>query len=159
MLGCDMELCSARVVMRLGRPGDVPAIVRFYEDNRSHFAQWEPVRNPDFYTEEHWIERLDRQLCDFDNGMAYPTFLFARDRPDRVIGSVNFSNFIRGVKQSCTLGHSIAEEEEGKGLMREILPVAFDYVFGDLALHRIEANYLPHNVRSGKLLRHLGFVV
>jgi ribosomal-protein-alanine N-acetyltransferase len=159
MLGCDMELRSARVVMRLGRPEDVPEILRFYEANRSHLAQWEPVRNPDFYTEDHWTERLDQQHCDFDNGMAYPTFLFATDRPDHVIGCVNFSNFIRGVKQSCTLGYAIDHEAQGKGLMREILPVAFAYVFGSLALHRIEANYMPHNVRSGKLLRHLGFIV
>jgi ribosomal-protein-alanine N-acetyltransferase len=32
-------------------------------------------------------------------------------------------------------------------------------LFGELGFHRIMANYLPHNERSGRLLRRLGFVV
>ncbi len=32
------------------------------------------------------------------------------------------------------------------------------YAFEDLRLHRIMANYVPHNQRSAHLLRRLGFV-
>ena len=43
--------------------------------------------------------------------------------------------------------------------MSEALPAAIDYVFANLNLHRIMANYLPDNQRSGNLLKRLGFVV
>lgn len=43
--------------------------------------------------------------------------------------------------------------------MFESLSVAIPYIFDHIGLHRIMANYIPTNDRSGKLLRKLGFVV
>ena len=43
--------------------------------------------------------------------------------------------------------------------MSEALGAGIGHIFGPLALHRIMANYLPTNERSGRLLRRLGFVV
>jgi ribosomal-protein-alanine N-acetyltransferase len=43
--------------------------------------------------------------------------------------------------------------------MRESLQASISYVFSELRLHRIMANYMPFNRRSGGLLRRLGFVV
>jgi ribosomal-protein-alanine N-acetyltransferase len=43
--------------------------------------------------------------------------------------------------------------------MQEALTGAIAYVFDELRLHRIMANYMPINERSGRLLRRLGFVV
>lgn len=36
--------------------------------------------------------------------------------------------------------------------MHEALQAAISYIFDELYLHRIMANYMPHNVRSGHLL-------
>ncbi len=43
--------------------------------------------------------------------------------------------------------------------MTEALQVAISYVFTELNMHRIMASYIPHNQRSGMLLKRLGFVV
>ncbi len=43
--------------------------------------------------------------------------------------------------------------------MTEAVRVAIQYVFEELNLHRVMANYMPHNQRSGNLLKRLGFVV
>ena len=48
---------------------------------------------------------------------------------------------------------------EGAGLMFEALTAAVEYVFAERRLHRIMANYVPTNERSGRLLRRLGFAV
>jgi ribosomal-protein-alanine N-acetyltransferase len=42
--------------------------------------------------------------------------------------------------------------------MFEALQAAITYVFADMSLHRIMANYVPGNKRSGALLSRLGFV-
>jgi ribosomal-protein-alanine N-acetyltransferase len=42
--------------------------------------------------------------------------------------------------------------------MIEALQAAIAFVFGPLRVHRIQANYMPHNLRSGRLLERLGFV-
>jgi ribosomal-protein-alanine N-acetyltransferase len=43
--------------------------------------------------------------------------------------------------------------------MTEALKPALRFMFMDMNLHRIGANYMPRNQRSGNLLRRLGFVV
>ncbi len=46
-----------------------------------------------------------------------------------------------------------------KELMREALTGAIGYVFERYGLHRIMANHMPANRRSGQLLARLGFEV
>ena len=43
--------------------------------------------------------------------------------------------------------------------MTEAVNAVVEYGFKDKNLHRIMANYIPSNVRSGNLLRRLGFTV
>ena len=43
--------------------------------------------------------------------------------------------------------------------MYEALRASLDYVFQVLNLHRVMANFMPHNARSNGLLRRLGFTV
>ena len=43
--------------------------------------------------------------------------------------------------------------------MYEALKAAIEFMFTTFTLHRIQANYIPRNERSGKLLRKLGFTV
>ena len=53
------------------------------------------------------------------------------------------------------LGYGLDAAYEGRGMMREALEVAIGYMFADQNLHRIQANYVPRNERSGGLLRRL----
>ena len=55
--------------------------------------------------------------------------------------------------------YTLAEASQGKGYMTEALKVAISYVFTELNMHRIMASYIPHNQRSGMLLKRLKFVV
>lgn len=43
------------------------------------------------------------------------------------------------------------------GLMTEALRAAVDFAFGELGLHRLEANIQPDNTASISLVRRLGF--
>ncbi len=51
----------------------------------------------------------------------------------------------------------MAESVNGKGLMTEALYVAIAYVFQHWHLHRIEANIMPTNLASIKVVEKLGF--
>jgi ribosomal-protein-alanine N-acetyltransferase len=75
----------------------------------------------------------------------------------KILGVCNFTNIILGTFQSCHLGYALAEDQQHQGYMAEALDSSIDYMFTTLGLHRIMANYLPHNERSGALLEHLGF--
>jgi len=43
--------------------------------------------------------------------------------------------------------------------MSEAVRIGIDYMFAEMNLHRISANYLPHNTQSAALLKRLGFTV
>lgn len=153
------KLESKRIILRLAGLDDVPAIIRYYTENKIHLAPFEPLRFSGFYTESYWYEQVKQALYEFRIDRSLQLFLFTKENENAIIGSVNFRNFIRGVFQSCTLGYSLAEASQGKGYMTEALEVAISYVFAQLNTHRIMASYLPHNQRSGRLLKRLGFVV
>ena len=153
------KLESKRIILRLACLDDVPAIIRYYTENKIHLAPFEPLRFSGFYTESYWYEQVKQALYEFRSDRSLQLFLFTKENENALIGSVNFRNFIRGVFQSCTLGYSLAEASQGKGYMTEALEVAITYVFAQLNTHRIMASYLPHNQRSGRLLKRLGFVV
>jgi [ribosomal protein S5]-alanine N-acetyltransferase len=153
------HLKSDRTILRLAHRDDVAAIVEYYTENYHHLAPFEPSRPPNFYTETFWCDEVRYRLNSFRCDMSLKLFLFKREEPKNIIGTINFSNFIRGTAQSCSLGYGMAAGEQGKGYMTEALKIAIDYVFCDLNMHRITAAYIPHNQRSGNVLKKLGFVV
>jgi len=154
-----VHLESGRLVLRMGTLAEVPEILRYYRDNQAHLAPFDPARPPDFYTESFWQEQVRRNLHEYGADQSLRLFLFAHADPSRILGTVNFTAFVRGVSQSCNLGYGLAAEAVGNGYLTEVLPVALRFVFEGLAMHRIQANYMPHNERSGALLKRLGFVV
>lgn len=153
------ELKSARTILRLAEVDDIPAIIDYYTANKAHLTPFEPTRTEDFYRQSYWCREVKERLEAFSTDKSLKLFLFKQENPRVIIGSINFANFVRGVFQSCTLGYSLAAAEQGRGYMTEALEVAIAYVFDQLNLHRIMAAYIPHNQRSGKLLKRLGFVV
>jgi [ribosomal protein S5]-alanine N-acetyltransferase len=132
----------------------------YFERNRDHLATWDPPRPDDFYTQAFWRERLLRDHDDLAADRALRLVLQWRAEPEGdVIGVCNFNQFVRGAFQATTLGYSLDQRAVGAGVMHEALEAAIAYMFTTLGFHRVMANYLPHNERSGRLLRRLGFVV
>ncbi len=148
-----------RLVLRMATKKDAPAILKFYQENKDFLTPVEPTRFEGFYTLEFWQEQVEKALFEFSYEQGLKFCLFKQHQGDRLIGKINFHQIQRGVSHSCVLGYSLAEQEQGKGYMTEALKAAIHFMFADLNLHRIHANYMPHNQRSGSLLRRLGFVV
>lgn len=161
MKSSDLPLIQTeRLLLKLPKVDDAPRLLQYFAENREHLAPWSPPVPPDYYTEAFWRERLKRARTEFEQGQSMQLVFFKRDEPlARIVGTANFSGFIRGAFQACYLGYSIDARDEGRGLMREALAAAIEYAFEELRLHRIMANYLPTNERSGRLLRSLNFIV
>ncbi len=153
-----MTLSITTPRLRLSGPDRdlAPAVVAFFVENRAHLAATSPPQPDDFFTLEGASRRLAQAEEDLAVERRLPFFVLSGDE---VIGTVNFNQCFRGPFQACYLGYAIGKRFEGRGLMREALEAALDHVFTDRGFHRVMANYLPTNERSGGLLRRLGFVV
>ena len=74
-----------------------------------------------------------------------------------LVGVVNLSEIVRGSFQSAYLGCYGFVPHVGQGLMGEALMLVLARAFGELRLHRVEANIQPANARSIAFFSRLGF--
>jgi len=150
---------TSRVRLCVPQVGDAPAMAKFALENREHFAPWEPKREERYFTVESWRELLGQGIERVGAGSGLQFVMYPKHEPESgIIGQCTFSGIARGPFQASFLGYGLDRRAVGKGLMGEALEAAIRYCFGELNLHRIMANYMPTNVRSGRLLRRLGFV-
>ncbi|MCJ8278945.1 MAG: ribosomal protein S5-alanine N-acetyltransferase [Rivularia sp. ALOHA_DT_140] len=152
------RIVTKRLLLRLACQEDVIDILKYYVDNKAYLTPFYPTWSENFFTAEYWQSEVKVALQEFAQGQSLRLLIFSQTE-STIIGIINFRNFIRGVAQFCTVGYSLAEKEQGKGYMTEALQASIDYVFEELKMHRIMANYMPHNQSSGNLLKRLGFVV
>ncbi|MFQ8831961.1 MAG: GNAT family N-acetyltransferase [Ruthenibacterium lactatiformans] len=84
-------------------------------------------------------------------------YLALKDVPGRVIGSVALNNIVRGAFQSCFLGYKLDGALCGRGYMTQAVEACTRFAFGPAALHRVEANVLPRNTASLRVLEKCGY--
>jgi ribosomal-protein-alanine N-acetyltransferase len=151
---------TERLLLRLLEPEEAPLMVQYVTGNREHLGPWEPLRGEGYFQEETWTQELRNRQNQFFTGSGVRLVIFFKDLPKGpIIGVCNFTDIMRGVFQSCHLGYSTHYRYQGQGIMYEALAAACDFMLNVLKLHRVQANYIPRNERSGRLLRKLGFVV
>ena len=152
------EFRTERLVVRLLNANEADKMLDFRLANRAHLEQWEPLRQPEFYTLNYWQMQLQALRREYYRGQSLCLSLLDENETE-VIGVCNFTNIVRGTFQSCHLGYAMSKHHEGQQLMQEALNPACEFVFDVMGLHRIMANYMPRNKRSGKLLTNLGFEI
>jgi ribosomal-protein-alanine N-acetyltransferase len=149
-------LRTSRTVIRLLRVDEAALLLRYRIENRVHLEPWEPAREPAHYTLGGCQDAIVAALEAVRGDRAYP-FAVLSSGEEEMVASVTLANVVRGIFQACHLGYGIALRHQGQGLMREALDAVVAHAFGALGFHRLMANYMPHNERSGRLLERLGF--
>ncbi|WP_034264226.1 GNAT family N-acetyltransferase [Aminiphilus circumscriptus] len=103
------------------------------------------------------------------DGEAFRDYLRGRDgeRDDgfflclndtgEIAGVINLNAIVRRWFQSAYLGYYMGAPFAGRGFMTEGIGLVMSFAFGDLGLHRLEANIQPGNAASIALVRRCGF--
>jgi [ribosomal protein S5]-alanine N-acetyltransferase len=156
----DFVLSTDRLILKLPTHDAAPRLLAYYEANRDFHSRWDPPRPAGFYTRDFWAQRLSMSRLEYEDGASMRLGVFLASDPDGpMVGTANFTSIVRGPFQACRLGYGLGHEFEGQGYMSEALRAGLRHVFEDLRVHRVEANYVPTNIRSASLLRRLGFSV
>jgi [ribosomal protein S5]-alanine N-acetyltransferase len=151
-----VRLTTERLVVRLVHERDAWRLADYYAENRDFLSPWEPVRDDSHCYPSGWQARLGLIADMHKQGSAF-YFVLMDSNETEVRGVANFSNVLRGAFHACYLGYSLGEKWQGQGMMFEALQSAIRYMQRQQYIHRIMANYMPHNQRSGDLLARLGF--
>jgi ribosomal-protein-alanine N-acetyltransferase len=130
---------------------DAPALAKVYAANRRFLAPWEPIRDEDFFTPAGQHERIAHAVADEKALMC----LITEDAG--IVGMISLTEIARGPAQSAHLGYWVSETANGRGIATQAVRLMFDVAFGQLALHRLQAGTLLHNLGSQKVLERTGF--
>lgn len=150
-------ITTERLVLKILHPKGVPLVLDYYKKNLPFFEKWLPQRSEGYYTLENLRTVLKKETHAFKMGEGYRFHIFKKGAPDEIIGDMMFSNIIRGIFQNCSVGYKIAEQAAQKGYMTEALQAGVEYIFQHIDLHRIEANIIPRNTASIRLIQKLHF--
>jgi ribosomal-protein-alanine N-acetyltransferase len=153
----DIVYETSRLVMQVLDGSSAAQVLDYYLRNREFLEEWEPWRDEAFYTIESQRKQLESDAAGVLNGSGLRLWIFKRDDSQRVIGCFAFNNIVRGAFRSCFLGYKLDKDEINKGYMTEALKKGIDVMFNEWGLHRIEANIMPKNRQSLRVVEKLGF--
>lgn len=125
--------------------------------NREFLSSWEPVRDDEYFALKSIKTVIEDEITLLQKGIAINYYIFYKGE-ERIIGKISFSNIIYGPFLSCYLGYKLDKDEVNCGVMTKALGEAVDNLFKEYKLHRIEANILPRNKASIRVVDKLGFV-
>jgi len=136
----------ARVVLHRASRADRVELVVGNQASRAYHHPWaEPFTDDAGF--DAWLTR----------SLTGPHVQLVARANGEVIGVVNINEIVGGFFQSGYLGYYGMVRQTGRGLMTEAVGRAVSFAFGDLGLHRLEANIQPDNLRSLALVQRLGF--
>lgn len=161
-LSCKMEntvINTERLVLKAVDESFASKALDYHVRNRDFLKRWEPVRGNDFETLEYHKKMLRNDMKNLKEGFGFRVWIFKKEDKNfnRIIGSIGLNNIVRGCFHSCHLGYKLDKDETEKGYTTEAIKAMIDFAFNELKLHRIEANVIPENIASRKVVEKLGF--
>jgi [ribosomal protein S5]-alanine N-acetyltransferase len=141
-------------VTRLATVDDAPVLTELQNANRDAFAPWDPVRPDDWYTLERQRAMLATALAEYGRGTMVPLVIVDGGV---VVGRLTLNGVTRGALQSAALGYWVDPGHQGKGLATAAVAEAVALAFGEMQLHRLQAETLLHNTPSQQVLLRNGF--
>lgn len=153
------EYITGRLVLKILDESHAPAVVDYYRRNAAFLQEWDQVREDAFYTLEYHRRQLRYERGEMETGRLLRLWLLVKADPvqERVIGTVAFNNIVRGAFLSCHLGYRLDKDEVNKGYATEAVGRGIAVMFEEYGLHRIEANIMPKNKPSLRVVEKLGF--
>ena len=142
------DVLGSIIGLRRPSPADGPEFIALARASADFLRPWidPPVTQ----------ERFDAYLRRLQSETAHPS-LICELASNRIVGAINVSCIVRGGFQSAYLGYWIGAPFARHGYMSQAMRLMIGYAFGELGLHRLEANIQPGNIASIALARSCGF--
>lgn len=153
----NMYETTERLILQVLPPYYYQQVLDFYVENKMHLESWETMREKNFYTSSYQKKLLEAEYNMIMKSKMLRFYLFLKNNPEKIVGSVSITNIQRGAFQSCSLGYKIHKDYCNLGLGKEAVGQVKEIIFRDYGLHRMEALVHPDNVPSIALLEALSF--
>jgi len=142
------------VALRLVTEDDAEELTPLLVRSREHLRPWEPARDDAFFTPEVQRELIAGALGQHATGTALPLVITAGGV---LAGRLTVNGVVRGALQSASLGYWVDVEHCGRGVATAAVAAAVRLAFGQMGLHRLQADTLLRNTASQRVLARNGF--
>lgn len=134
------------------RPSDPEEIYALVVANREHLAPWMPwAAEPDIGETRTYVAGALAQRARNDGFGAVIL------DGEAIVGSMGFHR-VDWLNRATSLGYWLAAGHQGRGAMTSAVRALVNHAFTVWALHRVEIDAAPDNVRSRAIPERLGFV-
>ena len=133
-------------------------LLQYYLRNKVYLEAYEPKREAAFFTLAHQETLLEQAMTAADYKAAFRFYCFTKADAQTIIRSIGLSHIEWGNFLSCSLSYNLDAEHTDKEYITQAMSAVVQYAFQTLFLHRIEANIIPRNISSRRLLEKCGFV-
>jgi ribosomal-protein-alanine N-acetyltransferase len=141
-------------VTRLATPDDAAALTTLLSESREAFTPWEPLRDDEFFTVGKQRSLLVDALAAYAQGSTVPLVIVDGSV---VVGRITLNGVVRGPLQSASLGYWVSPRFQGRGFATAAVADAITLAFGEMKLHRLQAETLLNNTGSQQVLLRNGF--
>lgn len=147
---------DAQVFLRRPTPDDFEEYTALRRASADFLRPWEPrpPRGPGAVNPLS-REGYERWLADANTEHRQRT-LICLVRTGAIAGGINLNEIVRGPFQSCFVGYWVGAPHARQGIASHALPLMLGYAFDTLGLHRVEANLIPTNEPSRRLVQKTG---
>jgi ribosomal-protein-alanine N-acetyltransferase len=142
-------------VTRLVSMEDAEALAAVLSANREVLAPWDPIRNEHYFTVDAQRTGLEQVLDGYARKAVVPLAIV--DQDGAIVGRITISGITYGALQSAAIGYWVAQSCNGRGFATAAVAEVIAIAFGELGLHRLQAETLLHNVGSQRVLIRNGF--
>ena len=149
----QLTLRTDRLILRPLVPSDAEALFAVHSDPRV-MRYWSCPPWTDLAQAEENIAKDRRALA----AGEYLSLGIELADTTELIGTCSLFDFMPQCRRA-ELGYGLARACWGRGYMHEALQALLDFGFGELDLHRVEADVDPRNLASTRCLERLGFVL
>ncbi len=151
------QVSTERLDLKILNSDDAQLALDFYNRNGDIFEKYEPVIGNNFYTLEHQQKLLDFEYKSIMKLIMIRYWIFEKNNPNKIIGTVSYRNIIRPIYECCTVGYKMDRDYVNKGYCSEALANTIPLLTKELGIHRFEALILPDNAPSIHMVEKLGF--
>lgn len=135
--------------IRLLTVDDVEETTALLQENREFLAPWEPLRDDTYFRIENQLEIAKRSIEKHAQGTMFPAVILD---DGAIVGRLTLSGVTRGAFQSAAMGYWVSQRANGRGVATRAVFEAIEVAFGELGLHRLQAETLFSNTASQRVL-------
>lgn len=144
---------SANLTLKMIEDQHFPGLFSIY-NNEKVFEYCGILPKHNEATVRKMISHFDR---DYSKKSRVKWGIFRKSAPDEMMGIIEAMDFNQKVDMA-TIGYYLAEEHWGKGVATEAVGILAKYLIKEVEINRIQAEVMPPNDASKKVLLKNGFL-